>query len=71
MTLNVASLALCDSYYYFGSAAVDDGLCFSVTLATMSAVGKKSSRNDAMLARENGFFSVFEASINIDNKCDM
>ena len=30
-----------------------------------------NSKSDAMLARENGVFSVFEASINIDKKCDM
>ena len=38
----------------------------------MFAAGKKNWRNDAMLAlRENGVFSVFEASTNIDKKCDM
>ena len=30
-----------------------------------------NSKSGAMLARENGVFSVFEASINIDKKCDM
>ena len=70
-TLNDAFQALYDNYYYNSAAAVDcDDFCFSQRLR-FEAGKNMNSKSDAMLARENGVFSVFEASINIDKKCDM